>query len=647
MMLLSLALAMPASAQAMPRFDALFADHMVLQRDKPIRLRGTAPAGQPVTVEIDGQKATVRADTRGDWSATIPAMAAGGPFRLSVSDAAGRTSAIDDVMMGDVFLCGGQSNMSYLTRYATDASNQLKTPADPAIRFTTIPLDQPSLPRDRLKDRLRWIIAAPDTLGDTSAVCYYMALQLKARTGVTIGLVRSSLGGTPVQSWLSPAALRRLPPYGERVAALEAFAASPEMGRAAWQAHVARWWRTIDPKADAWAEPKLDDAAWDWAQLPGQRNSTRESMGGYFSGAIWYRHAAMLDAASAARIDALDLGTLGQDATLWINGRRIGAREGGIAGPYPVPRGVLRAGTNVIAVRLLDMGSDWRTRICPTGCAWREASGATRPLTPDWRYRVARRMPDLPLVPRTPWQGGRGLGTLYNGMIAPLTPLTFKGAIWYQGESNVADPGDYKRLLPALMRDWRDHFGDPALPFVVVQLSAFGPMAAAPTRSDWAELREVQRRAVAADPHSALVVSIDAGDRWDIHPAQKKVVGQRIARAMQRIAYGDAVQDGPQPIRAVRRGDAVVILFSRGGLRTLSSDRAIGFELCSPTGCAFADARVEGSDVVVAGAGEASTTHVRYAWANSPVVNLFGPDDTPVVPFQIDIDRGRDAQIPR
>ncbi|TRW17333.1 sialate O-acetylesterase [Glacieibacterium frigidum] len=639
-LLAPLLVATPALAQdAGPQFDPLFADHAVIQRDRPIRVRGTAAPAQAVAVAMAGKSVEAVTDAAGAWSATLPAMPAGGPYRLTVTDMAAATAAIDDVMVGDVFLCGGQSNMSYLTKFATNASNQLKVAADPAVRFATIPINQPPLEQARLGDRIAWKTAAPDSLGESSAVCYYMALELKKTAGVTIGFIRSSLGGTRVESWLSADALRQTPPFGDRVAALQAFARLPEAGRAEWQRHVEAWWQATAPDAGR-TRPDYDDMSWDWAQLPGQRNPSKGVSDTWFGGAIWYRHEATLDAATARRISALDLGAVSEDATVWINGRLVGAREGGRREPYPVPRGLLKAGRNLVAVRLLDQGSEWKTRVCRDGCEW-IASGGTVPLTPDWRYRMVARSGDLPLAPRAPWTGGQGLGTLYNGMIAPLGAYAFKGVVWYQGESNVADPGTYRRLLPGLMRDWRRTFADRDLPFVLVQLTAYGPVATKPGKSDWAALREVQRQVSLDDPRTALIVTVDAGDRWDIHPAQKKIVGQRAARAMRHLAYGDPISvGGPRPLSVTRRGGDIIVRFgdTDGALLTYSSPQAIGFETCDAARvCAFAEGRVEGDSVVLTGANEGNTAFVRYAWANSPVVNLFGKTDIPAIPFELAI----------
>jgi sialate O-acetylesterase len=232
------------------------------------------------------------------------------------------------------------------------------------------------------------------------------------------------------------------------------------------------------------------------------------------------------------------------------------------------------------------------------------------------------------------------LTTLYNGMIAPLVGYKFKLAAWYQGESNAGAAQEYRTLLPMLMRDWRQRFGQPALPFFVVQLTSFGAPAKAPGQSGWAELRDAQAYAVANDAHAGLAVTLDVGDRFDIHPTQKTIVGERLARAARAVAYGEKTVPGsPTAVSARRTGNDIVIAYkdTGGGLATYSSDRAIGFEVCAGTACRYAEARVAGDTVVLPGAATPGVTRVRYAWADAPFVNLFGADDLPAAPFQLDV----------
>jgi sialate O-acetylesterase len=243
-------------------------------------------------------------------------------------------------------------------------------------------------------------------------------------------------------------------------------------------------------------------------------------------------------------------------------------------------------------------------------------------------------------VPPAPWDVPTSLTTLYNGMIAPLLGYKFKLAAWYQGESNAGAAQEYRTLLPLLMRDWRQRFGQPELPFMIAQLTAFGTPAKAPGQSGWAELRAAQAASVAGDAHAGLAVTLDVGDRYDIHPTQKTLVGERLARAARAIAYGEQIAPGsPYAVSAQRSGQDIVVTFRDAGpgLTTYSADRAIGFEVCAGTVCRFADARAAGDTVRLPGAATADVTRVRYAWADAPFVNLFGGDDLPAAPFELEV----------
>jgi sialate O-acetylesterase len=237
-----------------------------------------------------------------------------------------------------------------------------------------------------------------------------------------------------------------------------------------------------------------------------------------------------------------------------------------------------------------------------------------------------------------PWLGSSGLSTLYGGMIAPLAPYGLKGVAWYQGEENVAEPAEYARLLPALMADWRGAFAAPDLPFVIAQLADFGPPATAPQDTAWARLRETQRKVVAADPRAGLGVTIDVGDPLDIHPTNKQEVGRRLSLLARRIAYGeDVVAQAPSPVEARRAGDAVVVHFTPGALAVRSAARPIAFELCdAQRRCRYADATITDNGVVLRG-GPPHPAFVRYAWADSPVVNLYGQAGLPVAPFELPV----------
>jgi sialate O-acetylesterase len=446
-----------APAPAAPVFAAPFGDHAVLQRDRPAHVWGQAAPDAEIKLTLGDASATTRADAKGNWAADLPPQPAGGPYSLTVSDADG-TTTLNDVMRGDVYLCGGQSNMQFPVKYATNAWGEIYVPANPDLRFMNIDTASALTPQDALMNPASWKVAGPETSGDASAVCYYMSQAIQKEQNVAVGFIDSYWGGTTAQAWISADTLKRID----------------------YQGHI---------------EP-----------------------------------------------------------TQWA--------------PHD-------------------------------------------------------------------------LSSLYNAMIAPLTPYTIRAVAWYQGESNADKPGDYTQLLPALIADWRGAVQQPDLPFMIVQLSGFGAPQLKPGVSNWAEIREAQRRTAGADPHAALVVSLDFGDRTDIHPTEKKVIGQRLARAAQNLVYGAHVSSGgPEPVSVTRAGDDLIVHFkdAQGGLVAYSGATALGFETCDAAdACHYVTATPRGDDLVLSDANRPDAARVRYAWANAPLVNLYGSDELPAVPFEMEI----------
>lgn len=627
----------PATAEAAPRFAAIFGDHAVLQREAPVRIWGFADTGETVTLRIAGQTATAKADASGRWEATLSPLPAGGPYELSLAGGA----TLKDLLVGDVFLCSGQSNMEFTTKYATNAYNEIMSSANDRIRFVTVEKDaQPAGPLSDLPKAPAWRAVGPETTGDTSAVCYYMSKALAAKTGVPIGMIHSSWGGTMIQSWLSQSTLRQLKSYDTGLETLNLYARDPQAAQKGWQKVTQTWWDTHEPQAAEkrqWATATYDDRDWKTMDTTHFWEESGDPALAGFDGVVWYRSEITLSAAQVKSATTLVLGAVDDADTTFINGQVIGSSEGwNTPRRYEIPKGVLKAGRNVIALRAVDTGGGGGMWGDPKPRGLYLSDGNIIQIPEVWKYKISTPMSGLSDVPTTPWLPTSGLATLYNGMIAPIAPYTLKGVAWYQGEANASNAREYSRLLPALFADWRASFRQPDLPVVVVQLANFGPVVNGPAPSQWAALRESQRLSVDADAKTALAVSLDVGDRTDIHPTQKKVVGERVALGMRKAAYGETVALSPEPVSATRRGADVMIRFrdTGGKLLTYSSDQAIGFEACDGA-CRYVSATVEGDAVVLKGA--ATARQVRYGWADSPYVNLFSASDLPVAPFQIDI----------
>lgn len=640
---LALTAASAAHAQDAPKFARIFGDHAVLQRGTSANVWGTAAPAQAVTVSLDGQSVTATADAKGKWRAALSGLKPGGPYTLTAA-AGGATATLNDVMVGDVFLCGGQSNMQFPAKLATGAWGEIGGSANARMRFIKIENDTEPLPLDDLKTPAAWKVAGPETTGDISAVCYYMAKALQKDQNVPVGFIDSDWGGTTIQGWISAGSLRNVPGYAKGVDLVAAYGVDPGKAMAQQGEAQEAWWDARDPtmKAQrAWISPKFNDSAWPSLTPTSSWKDTGLADFKDFDGVAWFRTTVTLTEAQAKTANELTLGPIDTYDTTWINGVRVG---GGAMSwmwrDYKVPAGAFKAGPNVIVIRVLSGGNGnggLTGQVQYRGV--KTSDGQYIPLDAPWKYKVTTRMKGQS-IPPSPWDVPTSYNTLYNGMIAPLAGYSVKLAAWYQGEANAGAAKEYQMLLPLMMNDWRKSFGQPDMPFVVAQLSSFGSVSTQPGPSGWAELREAQALAVKGDPHAGLAVTIDVGDRTDIHPTQKTVVGNRLARAARAVAYGEAVTPGgPEAIGVARSGSDLVVSFknTNGGLRSYSSDTAIGFEVCAGDACKFAVAWPTGDTVVLKGANAPEVTSVRYAWSDAPYVNLYSADDLPAVPFRLDV----------
>ncbi|MCE3289947.1 MAG: 9-O-acetylesterase, partial [Caulobacter sp.] len=585
--------ALGGQAAAQGLLDPMFQDHAVLQRGRPIPVWGQAGPGAEVTVSLAGAQVQARAGADGRWRANVPAPAPGGPYDLEARSG-GQSERRTDVLVGDVWLCSGQSNMEMAVRQVANSEGEVAGAADPDMRLLLV--GRSSKPAPATGPVGRWQVAAPDSARDFSAACFFMGKHLRRSQNVPIGLIAASWGGSVIEDWMSEAALHRNGGYEQQLSTLAVYARSPDEGRAYWEKLSGDWWSRTDPGSRAkvpWSSPKLDDRDWPTIPAEGFWEGTVPALAS-FDGAVWLRTGVTLTAAQARQAATLEFGPVDDIDRTYVNGKWVGSLEGWqTPRAYALPAGTLKAGANLIAIGALDTGGG--------GGAWgpakdkriRFADGTSVPLDQPWRYRVSAPLFELADLPRTPWVGGSGTTTLYNGMIAPLGPYGLAGAAWYQGEANVGDPVGYAKLLPGLIEDWRGRFERPDMPFLVVQLAGFGPRQAEPTRSIWAELREVQRRTVDADPHTGLALAIDIGDPYDIHPTNKQEVGRRLALAADRVAYGKAAPASPEPVRAWLADGAVMVDYRLdAGLLLYGSDRVVGLQLCDDAGaCRWADGR--------------------------------------------------------
>jgi len=622
-----------SAAAATPTIDPQFGDHAVIQRDRQIILSGDAAPGQAVTVSFAGVQQSATADRAGRWNATFPARPAGGPYSIQVSAPDGSASA-EDVMVGDVWLCSGQSNMEYPLRRALNGEGEAQGADDQDLRLMKVPQQVAPSPALRFAKVPAWHRATPDSAKDFSAACYFLTRDLRKTEKVPIGAIDDTWGGTPIRAWMHEASVRSSG-GGAAADVVDLYRKNPTAAVRQFGDQWGAWWRSKSGDK-AGQEPWLASDRLSWKPVPSLQYW--DAWGPDWKswiGSAWLRQRVTLTPAEAAQPATLGLSVIDDVDQSFVNGVSVGGRNDPVAPrEYPVPKGLLKPGVNEIMVFA-------RNNWGPGGVAGpadrfflRFADGHTTPLGSGWEYsRIADAVVDPPVAP---WDGPSGVATIYNAMVAPLGPIGVKGVAWYQGEADVGQPG-YDRRLAAWAANWRSQFRDPQLPFLIVGLAGFQKPSSHPVESDWAALINEQRLAVQRDPRMALASAIDLGEIEDIHPANKQDVGKRLALAAHAITYRDGGTLGPMPTSAVRRGSAIVVTFTKP-LQILSGARANAFELCGATQgtCRYADARVRGTEVEIAGDGK-PVTRVRHAWADYPIVDLYDLDLLPAPVFEVQV----------
>ena len=624
-----------------PFVHPLFSDHAVLQRHVRVPIWGWAPPGTKITVVFAGQTKVTTAATGGKWLVRLdkmPAMTE--PSDLTVISSQ-QSVTIHDVLVGDVWLCSGQSNME-MGIGACNATTDIAQADFPQIRLLTVPHLIAKTPVDTVQTH--WSPCSPVTIlqgtwGGFSAAGFFFGRELYRELKVPIGLIHSSWGGTIAEAWTSSGALKPLHDFD---AALNALAEQTDEKSVDFTADYEKWCQAHDPGTQqGWAKPECDTSNWKNVTMP---QPFEEAGLPDFDGMVWFRRALEVPAGWAGQKLKLSLGPIDDIDTTWINGVKVGQMNRyDLNRVYSVPGEVVKPGSNVITVRVLDTGGAGgftgkpeQMSIQPAG-ATQESSQS---LAGSWQMRDSAPLSKLGSPPTVPDANNPNVVTvLYNGMIAPLLPFAIKGAIWYQGESNAARAEQYRRLLPVMIQDWRARFGVGDFPFYIVQLAAFQPVAPDPRESEWAELREAQAMTARAVGHSGLAVAIDIGDAGDIHPKNKAEVGRRLALCALAKAYQkDFECSGPWYKGMKRDGNRIRLSFSHvdGGLAAKGGDLQ-GFAIAGEDRkFVWATAVIDGNTVVVSSPHITKPVAVRYAWDINPVCNLYNQAGLPAVPFRTD-----------
>lgn len=617
----------PAEAASL-RLARIFADHMVLQRDRPVRVWGWAEPGASVAVAIGEHAVPTAAGPDGRWETLLPPFEAGGSWTLTVES--GSTLTANDVLFGDVWVASGQSNMEWTLGSGVVNGEQEIAEADyPEIRFFTVPNVVSAGVRSDL-DGGEWRACSPATAPQMSAVAYFFARHLHREKGVPIGIVDATWGGTPAEAWTSAEMTLSLPRYRDRMTEILESDRDWEQELEENEARGAARQELIQDleKAESHGahRPEYDDTSWKTVRLPNEEP---------LSDVVWLRRTVTLEAAPES-VYRLRLGAFGNVDAVFVNGLRVYHRSGNAqTREVSVPAEVLKGGENLVAIRALN---GWNNQVQvgqPGPLDLRPESGTpVIDLAGEWRYSntVEPPMPEYVRYSHTP-------SFLYNGMIAPIAGYTLTGAIWYQGESNAGEAYAYRTLFPAMILDWRVRWREGSWPFLFVQLANWRARRPQPASSDWAELREAQLMTLAL-PDTGMAVAIDIGEADDIHPRNKQDVGKRLALAARKLAYGeDLVYSGPVYCSMEARGHEIVLSFDHvgSGLATRDDETLTGFAVAGEDRqFAWAEARIEGDRVVVASDLVPVPVAVRYGWADNPDANLANREGLPASPFRTD-----------
>jgi len=648
-----------------PFVHPLFADHMVLQRGKADPIWGWADPGQTVTVTINGKTYQAVADATGRWEAQVGPFKAGGPYTLTVSSA-NTTVTFSDILIGDVWICSGQSNMEFGMGNLKNAQEEIQNANYPQIRLFGVPKvvqDEPQTLFGPMKDgqpawpagRAQWLPCTPHNvqIGDWAgftAVGYFFGRDLYQNLNVPIGLIQSAWGGTICEAWVSGDALKAMPDFAPAVDALQASTAAEKTGATVpdpYEKAMAEWYAKNDAGSVAGSEfsdPNFDDHAWRTMKLP-----TYFEAAGLpdYDGVVWFRKEVDLPDDWSGKDLTLHLGPIDDRDTTFFNGVKVGAGDFyDQSRDYTVPGNLVKAGHNSIAVRVLDTGGNGGLNGKPEQMNL-DVKGASAvvpiSLANEWRYQDTlplAKAASPPPAPSSSQAGNPNIPTvLFNGMISPLLPFGIKGAIWYQGESNAGRGRQYQTLLPTMIADWRNRFESGDFSFFIVQLANFMDSKSEPGESSWAEIREAQQIAAIKVGNSATASAMDIGEAKDIHPKNKQEVGRRLALCAEALTYKEKVEyQGPTFKKAKFEDGKAIVEFAhaRGGL-IVKGDSLQGFAIAGGDGkFVWAQAAVKGDRVTLSSPQVPQPKAVRYAWADNPVANLYNQAGLPANSFRTD-----------
>ncbi len=626
------------NATANIRINSLLQSNMVLQRDKPCPIWGTADKGEQVTIVFHNLRFTTKAGNNGNWTITLPAQPAGGPHQLLISGS--NTIELNNVLFGDVWICGGQSNMQFRVEEMNNHSIDTSRYRNSNIRMLTITTATDYVPQDTIKGGT-WHTATPQTVAAFSAAGFFFGESVQQQINVPIGLISDNLGGTAVETWMSNAAIARFPQfagyYNQHLAPGKSFQQLNDAFEKLKPSWKKNYYLANDPGlAQQWYLPQTDTAGW---KPTAELGYWEDNLLPNYDGSVWFRRSFDLPDNYDKKGVGLGFGRIDDYAMVWVNGKLIAEVYGSLnIHGFTAPDSLLQPTNNALVVRVFDAGGKGGMYNF-----WWFPKWASH----QWLYKPGVRINAAefpkPNIPNATL--GNSPAILYNANIAPVTKLAIKGIIWYQGESNADRAEEYAQLFPAMIQDWRNHFRQGDVPFLFVQLANYNADNH-PDGESWAELREAQAKTRSL-PNTGMATAIDIGEATDIHPKNKVEVGRRLGLLALKIAYGkDTTHESPAIVSSRVLNDSLIVTVS-DSLATKDKYGYIrGFRIAGQDGTFhWAKASLQNPRTIVVYSSDVKNPlAVRYAWSNNPgALDLYNHQGWPLLPFRTDSLQGRTA----
>jgi sialate O-acetylesterase len=619
-------------ANANVRMPLLFSDGMVLQRNKPIPVWGWADANEKVEVHFNKQTKTITADKNGKWMVKLDSEKAGGPFELSII---GKNKiVITNVLVGEVWICSGQSNMEFQVYKAMNAKAEIEDSNYPMIRHFGVAQDLSGSPKEDLKAG-KWAVCNKETVRDFTAVGYFFAKKLYAELKIPIGIINTSWGGTCVETWTSREAFGKSDDFKNRMAEvpiIDIDSLSKGYAKAMRERVEKIQGSKVSTDGEStFKELTFDDASWSELNVPALWENQPL---GDLDGVVWMRKTITLSAEDIKNGATLSLAKIDDEDITYVNGIEVGRNTiWETKRVYSIPTNILKEGVNVIAVRVVDNTGG--------GGIYGDAvdlkltlGNKILPLEGKWKYKV--------IVVKTSLSPNSYPSLLYNAMVNPLISFAFQGVLWYQGEANVWRAKEYKTAFPLMINDWRIQWIQGNFPFYFVQLSTYNEYNGnSKTGSKWAELREAQTETLKL-PNVGMAVTTDIGNAKDIHPTNKQDVGKRLAAIALNNVYGKKmVYSGPIFKSQEIKGNQIILTFDNigNGLSTSDPNGILkGFEIAGTDKVFYlAKAMIKDNQVIVSNENVPNPVAVHYGWADDDTeINLFNKENFPASPFRTD-----------